>query len=121
MEVFKAPITTKLDSGPMPRAGRATGTKLIGVSGRTPGLPSLVVSSSVAVLHSSGRVLDALLGIPSRLSGELRQPGLALEVHLHLTLEQIDVGVQQLVRRAHGHEPGQALRPGLAGVLSQLE
>src|SRR3954471_23006421 len=31
MEVFKAPITTKLDSGPMPRAERATRGKPVAI------------------------------------------------------------------------------------------
>ncbi len=51
----------------------------------------------------------------------MSQPGLAIQEHLYLALEQIDIGVQQLLWRAHRHQPGQALRPCLHDLLSQLE
>src|SRR3954471_22186690 len=103
-----------------------TGPGLKGSAHRASGLGRTLVRTafalgSFALLQSGGRVLNALLGIQSGFSRELRQPGLAVEEPLPLALEEIDVDVQQLLRRAHRHQPGQALRPRLRGLLSQLD
>src|SRR4051812_15972484 len=92
--------------------------------GSAPGRPSFVlgrVPSVVALLHGGGRVFNALPGIQSGFGRELSQSSLAVQHPLHLALEQIHVGVQQLLWRAHRHQPGQTLCPLLCGLLRQLE
>src|SRR3954452_5721421 len=83
---------TDWTSGPPTRAVRRCASSL----------PSFVLGS-VTLVRSRGRLLDALLGIAGRISQKLGHPGLTLEEHLHLALEQIDVGVQKLLGRAYRH------------------
>src|SRR5829696_1411775 len=55
-------------------------------------------NSRLAHLHVGGRLLNPLLGIASSIGQKLGHPGLAIEEPLRLALDQIDVGVQQLLR-----------------------
>src|SRR4051812_13381881 len=60
MEVFKAPITTKLDSDPMPSAGRATRGKPVAIVPRKAQTNAIRLGLVASLPRSSWRVVHML-------------------------------------------------------------
>src|SRR3954451_7274664 len=77
MEVFKAPITTKLDSGPRPSAGRATRSRPVAIVPRNAQANAIRLGLAARLPRSCRRVFH-MLQVETEIQGsprELKSPG----------------------------------------------